>query len=190
MQEDNYLIEKAKNGDKFAFQKLVLKYDKLVLNIAYSYRNNKDDADDIYQEVFIRVYKGLKNFESRSKFTTWLYRITVNVCLEYKRKQKVHGHQSLNNNIKDDKNNYFENSLKSNIKTDTQTLNNETSEVIKQEVNKLPKQLKMAFTLKHYQGLKIKDISKLMNCSEGTIKSYLFTSNKKLRKVLQPLLGK
>lgn len=189
MQEDNYLINKAKNGDKFAFQELVLKYDKVVLSIAHSYRNDKDDADDIYQEVFIRVYKGLKNFEARSKFSTWLYRITVNVCLEFKRKQKVHGHKSLSTNDDENENNYYENSLKSDNKTDAHALENEASYLIKQEVNKLQKQLKMAFTLKHYQGLKIKDISKLMNCSEGTIKSYLFTSNKKLKSVLQPLLG-
>ncbi len=187
MEEDKDLIQKAKNGDKSAFQRLVIKYDKIVLNIAYSYKNNKDDADDIYQEVFIRVYKGLKNFESRSKFPTWLYRITVNVCIEHKRKQKIHGHQSLTDSNKD--NNYFENTLESKNRTDTETLNNEASELIKQEINKLPKQLKMAFTLKHYQGLKIKEISKIMNCSEGTIKSYIFTSNKKLRNVLKPLLG-
>ena len=65
-----------------------MRYDRLVLNIAFSYRNNKDDADDIYQEVFLRVYKGLKNFQSRSKFSTWLYRITINVCIEFKRKAK------------------------------------------------------------------------------------------------------
>ena len=63
MQDDIQLINRAKKGDNIAFEELVMKYDRLVLNIAFSYRNNKDDADDIYQEVFLRVHKGLKNFQ-------------------------------------------------------------------------------------------------------------------------------
>ena len=74
------------------------------------------------------------------------------------------------------------------IKTDQETLDNETAYLIKTEVEKLPKQLKMAFTLKYYQGFKIKEISEMMNCTEGTIKSYLFTSSRKLRTSLKPIL--
>ena len=189
MQDDNQLVIRAQKGDNIAFEQLVVKYDRLVLNIAYSYRNNKYDADDIYQEVFLRVHKGLKNFQSRSRFSTWLYRITVNVCIEYKRKEKLQNHQPLHNY--DDENEYsvsLESTLDSGIETDKQVLDNETNNLIQREINKLPKQLKMAFTLKYFQGLKIKEISKMMNCSEGTIKGYLFTSSRKLRKKLKPIL--
>lgn len=185
MLDDQQLVEKIKKGDNFAFEQLVLKYDRLVLNIAYSYRNDKDDADDIYQEVFIRVYRGLKNFQSRSKFSTWLYRITVNVCIEYKRKQKVHSHDSMINNEGE---NILENVLESDEDTSKTIVKNETSSLIKKEVHKLPKQLRMAFTLKYYQGLKIKEIAEMMNCTEGTVKSYLFNSSRKLREKLKPIL--
>ncbi len=189
MLDDNQLIDKAQKGDHVAFEQLVMKYDRHVLNIAYGYRNNQDDADDIYQEVFLRVHKGLKNFQARSKFSTWLYRITVNVCIEFKRKEKVRQHESLDN-IGDDEENpiSYESTIDSGLRTDKSTLDNEMNSLIQSEVNKLPQQLKMAFTLKYYQGLKIKEISKMMNCTEGTIKSYLFTSSRKLREKLKPIL--
>lgn len=189
MHEDQELVIKAQNGNNVAFEKLVTKYDRLVLNIAYAYRNSKDDADDIYQEVFLRVYRGLKNFQSRSKFSTWLYRITVNVCIEFKRKAKVRDHESLDPGEEDDENSVsFASIIDSGVKTDQETLDNETSELIQSELNKLPQQLKMAFTLKYYQGFKIREISSMMNCTEGTIKGYLFTSSRKLRAKLKPIL--
>lgn len=189
MQDDSQLILKAQKGDNIAFEQLVMRYDRHVLNIAYGYRNNQDDADDIYQEVFLRVHKGLKNFQARSKFSTWLYRITVNVCIEFKRKEKVRQHESIDNICNDEENSIsYESTIDSGLRTDKSTLDNETNSLIQSEVNKLPQQLKMAFTLKYYQGLKIKEISQMMNCTEGTIKSYLFTSSRKLREKLKPIL--
>ena len=189
MQDDIQLVNEAQKGDKIAFEKLVVKYDRLVLNIAYGYKNNKDDADDIYQEVFMRVYRGLKNFQSKSKFSTWLYRITVNVCIEFKRKAKTHSYEPLNNFDEENENSFsYAEVIDSGMNTDQSTLDGETADLIQTELDKLPKQLKMAFTLKYYQGFKIKEISEMMNCTEGTIKSYLFTSSRKLREKLKPIL--
>lgn len=189
MQDDSLLILNAQKGDNVAFEQLVMKYDRHVLNIAYGYRNNQDDADDIYQEVFLRVHKGLKNFQARSKFSTWLYRITVNVCIEFKRKESVRRHESLSKSGGDDENtNSYETIIDSGLRTDKNILDTEMNNLIQTEVDKLPQQLKMAFTLKYYQGLKIKEISSMMNCTEGTIKSYLFTSSRKLREKLKPIL--
>ena len=81
MEDDNELVDRAQKGDQKAFEKLVMKYDRLVLNIAYGYRNNKYEADDIYQEVFLRVHRGLKNFQFKSKFSTWLYELRLMFAL-------------------------------------------------------------------------------------------------------------
>lgn len=189
MSDDLEIVNRAQKGDSVAFEQLVMKYDRHVLNIAYGYRNNQDDADDIYQEVFLRVYKGIKNFQARSKFSTWLYRITVNVCIEFKRKEKVREHESLDNEVGDDENTFaYAATIDSGLSTDKEVLDSEMNEIINSEVEKLPQQLRMAFTLKYYQGLKIKEISNMMNCTEGTIKGYLFTSSRKLRKKLKPIL--
>ena len=82
------LIIKAQQGDQIAFEELIYNYDRSVLSIAMKYVGDSDDAKDIYQEVFIRVFRGLKKFEFRSEFSTWLFRITTNVCLTYKTKKK------------------------------------------------------------------------------------------------------
>ena len=93
--EEIELIKNAQYGDMASFEKLIYSYDRNVLSLAYSYINDQDDAKDIYQEVFLRVFKGLKKFEFRSEFSTWLYRITVNVALTYKTKKNKYSYASL-----------------------------------------------------------------------------------------------
>ena len=81
---DNDLIIEARNGNNTAFSNLFYRYDKKVFSIAAQYFQSSDDAKDVYQEVFIRVYKGLKKFEFRSEFSTWLFRVTTNVFVNHK----------------------------------------------------------------------------------------------------------
>ncbi len=85
---DSDLIVKARDGDISAFETLIYKYDQNVLSIALKFVKDEDDAKDVYQEVFIRVFKGLKKFQFNSEFSTWLYRITANVCLTFKSRKK------------------------------------------------------------------------------------------------------
>jgi RNA polymerase sigma-70 factor, ECF subfamily len=92
---DTDLIIQMKKGSMDAFEQLVQRYDRRVLTIAAGYVNSADDAKDIFQEVFLRVYKGLPKFEHRSEFSTWLFRITTNVCLSHRSRDKRHLHTSL-----------------------------------------------------------------------------------------------
>ena len=87
---DIELIHQVKQGNENAFEQLVYRYDRTVLSITLKYSGNTDDAKDLYQEVFIRAYRGINNFQFRSEFSTWLYRIAVNVCLSYKSRSKEH----------------------------------------------------------------------------------------------------
>ena len=191
MQEDKNLIIRAQKGDNQAFEELVVKYDRVVLYVANSFRNNPDDAKDIYQEVFLRVHKGLKNFQFKCEFSTWVYRITTNVCISFKRKSINYSFDSQNQYDEKSQNNIsFESTIDSGVRTDQSTLDNEIARLINAELDKLPKQQKMAFTLKYYQGFKIKEIAQMMNCTDGTIKRYLFDSTKKMRTKLKPILEK
>ncbi|GJQ21347.1 MAG: hypothetical protein HBSIN02_17020 [Bacteroidia bacterium] len=92
---DTDLILRAKDGDMAAFEQLVHRYDSHVLSMAASFVNNAEDAKDIYQEVFLRVYRGLRKFELRSEFSTWLYRIATNVCLSHRSRRKRNSHASI-----------------------------------------------------------------------------------------------
>ena len=85
---DTELIRSAQRGDMDAFEELVYRHDKEVFSIAARYVNRAEDAKDIYQEVFLRVYRGLQKFRFQSEFSTWLYRITTNVCLTHRNHRK------------------------------------------------------------------------------------------------------
>ena len=100
------LIIKAQNGDQFSFEQLIYNYDRAVLSIAMKYARDNDDAKDIYQEVFIRVFRGLNKFEFRSEFATWLFRITTNVCITYKTRKKEQLMVSLQNEFEDEQTGY------------------------------------------------------------------------------------
>jgi len=183
------LILQAQKGNMSAFEQLVQKYDKQVISIALKYVNSSEDAKDIYQEVFLRVYKGLPKFQLKSEFSTWLFRITTNVCLSYKsvrQKQKLvsldqsyNGEEGESHTLKD--------TIASDASTDSYTCNKELSNRIEDALKSLPARQRMVFTLKHYEGYKLREIAVMMNCTEGTVKRYLFEAIRRLRNQLEDL---
>ena len=186
---DTDLIIQAQKGDQNAFEELVYRYDRNVLSIAMKYAINEDDAKDLYQEVFIRVYRGLKKFRFQSEFSTWLFRITTNVCLTYKSRSKDHLKVSIDNEFEDDENEFtaqeeliYEGSSPEEISSGT-----DLGEIVNSAVESLSPKQKMTFILKHYEGYKIREIAEMLNCKEGTVKKYLFDAIKNLRKKLSPV---
>ncbi|MGD8777536.1 MAG: RNA polymerase sigma factor [Ignavibacteria bacterium] len=189
MIQDFELIKQAQKGDMTSFEDLLYRYDRQVLNIAASFRNNEEDAKDIYQEVFMRVYKGLKNFQFKSEFSTWLYRITTNVCISFKRKENKYNIDSLDREIRidEDEGGKVSDFIVGEENTEDRAVGSDISVHIKGAVDTLPEKQKMAFTLKYYEGYKIKEIAQMMQCSDGTIKRYLFTATNKMREQLKHL---
>jgi RNA polymerase sigma-70 factor (ECF subfamily) len=186
---DTDLIIQAQKGDQNAFEELVYRYDRNVLSVAMKYANDEDDAKDLYQEVFIRVYRGLKNFRFQSEFSTWLFRITTNVCLTYKSRSKEHLRVSINKNFDDEESELsrteeliYDGSSPEEISSGT-----DLGEIVNAAVESLSPKQKMTFILKHYEGYKIREIAEMLNCKEGTVKKYLFDAVKNLRQKLSPV---
>ena len=186
---DADLIIQAQKGNQNAFEELVYRYDRSVLSITIKYANNEDDAKDLYQEVFIRVYRGLKNFRFQSDFSTWLFRITTNVCLTYKSRSKEHLRVSIDKDFDDEENEFsttkelvYDGSSPEEISSDA-----DLGEMVNAAVESLSPKQKMTFVLKHYEGYKIREIAEMLNCKEGTVKKYLFDAIKNLRKKLSPV---
>ncbi len=186
---DTDLIVQAQKGNQNAFEELVYRYDRNVLSITMRYAINEDDAKDLYQEVFIRVYRGLKNFRFQSEFSTWLFRITTNVCLTYKSRSKDHLKVSIDRNfdvedqeISTPQELVYEGSSPEEISSGA-----DIGELVNDAVESLSPKQKMTFILKHYEGYKIREIAEMMNCKEGTVKKYLFDAIKNLRKKLSPV---
>jgi RNA polymerase sigma-70 factor (ECF subfamily) len=184
---DTELIMQTQRGNMDAFEQLVQRYDKRVLTIAAGYVSCSDDAKDIYQEVFLRVYKGLPKFQYKSEFSTWLFRITTNVCLSHRMRGRKHSHASLEQNVNngDGQPRALKDTLSDDTTTDQQTHDGEISMRVQQALKALSPRQKMVFSLKHYDGYKIKEIAGIMNCSEGTVKKYLFEAIARLRKQLK-----
>ncbi len=185
---DDQLILNAQKGDMEAFEELVYRYDRHVLNIAKSFRNSDDDAKDIYQEVFLRVFRGLKNFQFKSEFSTWLFRITTNVCITFQARKKTYDSIDREIGNSEDDTTTVADLISSEDKTDNLTIGSDLSKHISKALETLPPQQKMAFTLKFFQEYKIKEIADMMQCTEGTVKRYLFTATNKMRQRLKKIV--
>lgn len=186
---DTDLIIQAQKGNQNAFEELVYRYDRSVLSIALKYSNNEDDAKDLYQEVFIRVYRSIKGFRFQSEFSTWLFRITTNVCLTYKSRSKEHLRVSIDKDIDDEENEIRETTelVYDGLSPEEISSGADIGEVVNAAVESLSPKQKMTFVLKHYEGYKIREIAEMLNCKEGTVKKYLFDATKNLRKKLSPV---
>jgi RNA polymerase sigma-70 factor (ECF subfamily) len=182
---DTQLILGAQQGDMTAFEELVRRYDRQVLNIAKSFRSSNEDAKDIYQEVFMRVYKGLNDFQFKSEFSTWLFRITANVCISFHARKKEM--DSIDRQIggEEDDGYTLGDSIASDSSTDSLLLNSEIIDNVNSALEKLPPRQKLAFTLKYYEDYKIKEIADMLQCSEGSVKRYLFNASNKMREKLK-----
>jgi RNA polymerase sigma-70 factor (ECF subfamily) len=183
---DRELISRAQGGDSAAFEALVYRYDKKVLAMAASYTSNTDDAKDIYQEVFIRVYRALSGFEFRSEFSTWLYRIVTNVCLSHQGRGKSRVFSSIED-LDHSQPDVQAVPRPTAVSPERHAQNVEISKHIKDAMEHLSPQQRLVFTMKHYQGYKLREIASMMDCAEGTVKKYLFTATEKLRERLRKL---
>jgi RNA polymerase sigma-70 factor (ECF subfamily) len=186
-QQETELIIRAQNGNVSAFEELIYNYDKKVLALAMKYVKNEDDAKDIYQDVFIRVYKGLKKFQFNSEFSTWLYRIVVNVCLTHKTSSSRREFVSIHPDSEDENLNTGLDIEDLEPIPERAVTSREISEHIEKALETLSPRQKMIFILKHYEGYKLREIAEMLSCGEGTIKKYLFDAVRKMRTQLADL---
>ncbi len=178
------LVHAACAGDTRAFEELVHRYDSQVLAIAARFGNSREDAKDIYQEVFMRVFRNLRTFRGQSAFPTWLYRIATNVCLTHhsKKKRDFVVQEQWGD---DESGSALEIAAADpNTTPDRMTETSDLSKRIHRAVELLSPKQKLVFTLKHYNGYSLKEIALMMKCTEGTVKRYLFMASRRLRTLL------
>jgi RNA polymerase sigma-70 factor (ECF subfamily) len=184
---DRELVSKAQHGETAAFEELVYRYDKKVLSIAYSFTRDADDAKDIYQEVFVRVYKALPRFEFASEFSTWLHRIVMNVCLTHKKRAATGAHSPLESVPEQDLLEFAAESAPSGRMDSPERLveGGEIRRHVEEAMAVLSQQERLVFALKQFEGFKLREIAAAMDCSEGTVKRYLFSAMGKMRRKLK-----
>ena len=185
--EERELVLKAKEGNLWAFEGIVHKYDKRVLSLAFQLVGNKQDAEDVYQEAFMRVFNNINRFRLESDFYTWLYRIVVNCAISYRKRRNRHRHSSIEE-TGEKTNGWHWIPIDSGMTPDTHVSNLELRNQIQINLETLPLMQRVVFTLRFLQDFKIKEIAKIIGCSEGTVKNYLFRSTKKMRMRLSPYM--
>lgn len=182
---DTEIIEQLKKGNEQAFKRLVETHQKLVVNTCFGMVHNREDAEDIAQDVFIEVYRNIQKFRADSKLSTWLYRIAVNRSL---------------NHIRDSKKNKWFHSFEEEVAAKSKTLmqlesskadqpeweleNKQRAIILHEAINSLPKNQKVAFTLSKYEELSYREIAEVMELSVSSVESLLFRAKKSLQKKL------
>ncbi len=172
-EEDYDLIRKFNDGDDRAFTLLVSKHKEKVRNLIYLTLNESEPVDDIAQDVFVSIFYNIKDFRYESKFTTWLYRITVNKCRDFLRKKKV---RSIFVSVEEE-----EYGISKNYQPD-----NEIIKLVNEAIQRLPEKLKIPLILRDIDGLSYKEISDQLGLEIGTIKSRIFRARETLKIFLEP----
>lgn len=174
------LIRRAQRGDGWAFEQLVGQYDRAILALARDMVGNVPDAQDVYQEALLAAFRGLPRFRMDSDFSTWLYRIAVNQALRFRGQRQRRGDLSQRA--------VSEEAEQTGAAPDSELLNEELRHQLDRALEDLSGQERAAFVLCHRQGLRIDRAAELMNCSPGSVKSYLFRGRDKVKRALEPYL--
>lgn len=184
---DQALIVAVKEGDPDAFPKLVLKYQRQVYNHCLRMVNDEEESYDLTQEVFLKVFRKIKNYEHTYSFYTWLYRITVNCCIDYLRRKKRQVQSvSLSANPDNDgsQSGRDQDIPDSTYIPDVAFANKELDEVLRQANNQLSERLRSIILLKEIEGFSYEEIAEILGCSKGTVKSRLFRARERLKEIL------
>lgn len=183
MDEDFKFIEAFKHGDQQAFTALVTKYSNKVFARIYSIMDDANEADDIAQEVFLHVFYSLNSFRGKSLFSTWLYRITVNECLQVLRKRKNKPF-SIETALNENEHLKLQDILKSNEENAENKLLREERERLAMKLLKaLPDRFRVVLTLRKMEGLSYREIAENMGISVNTVKVWLFRARMKLKEL-------
>ena len=184
---DETAVAKARAGDADAFRVLVERHSRPLFRLAYRMTGNEEDAEDVVQDSLLRAYRQLKNFDERATFRTWLYRITVNCSIDLVRSRKRRlesaggADPALDDPIQ---------SLPATSPTpDRLAMSTEARGRIETAMQKLSASERTAFVLRHFEGMCIDEVSRVLGCEPGAAKHSVFRAVRKLRRALEPLVS-
>jgi RNA polymerase sigma-70 factor, ECF subfamily len=182
--QDCFLVREVQGGNQAAFEQLVHAHDQAVLRVALRITGSQSDAQDIYQETFLKVYRKLGGFRFECSFSTWIYRIVTNLCLDHLRKNRSRRPNSAIEVNADGEeydllNQFADDSPTNN--PERQLLSRELSAHILCALGRLTPRERMVFELKHFQGLRLRTVGQILNTSEASVKNSLFRATQKLR---------
>lgn len=173
--DEQQLIVQAKNGNARAFRDLVERYMKHAYNVAHSFVGSHDDAEDIAQEAFVRVHRSLSSFRGDAEFSTWLYRITMNLSLNRLNEKRKKMQREVSN---------MEGVRESAGPIPEFSEGADAQMYVERALHLLPTLQRAVVILRHLDGLSTYEVSNILQCSEGTVKTHLYRGLKKMRIML------
>ncbi len=193
--DERALILEAQGGSRAAFEELVHRYDRDVLRLALNLMRRPEDARDVYQEAFLKLYKNIHRFRFECSFYTWLYRIVTNVCLDHLRRRQSRPEDqapesAAGSNEDTAATDFFERQQEGRASADPERrlMGKEIGSRIAVAMKQLSPRERVVFEMKHYHGLKLRAIGDALGTTEETVKNSLFRATRKLRTQLEELL--
>ncbi len=177
MPVDSELIARAAAGDAGAFQALVERHRSMVYRVAYQFAGNHHDAEDIAQDVFIKVYRSLDRFRQDAQLTSWLYRIVMNACIDHRRRQAPGRAAPFG----DEAEQRMLNTPEERPGPEDRAYGTELGQMLESEIARLPQGQRLVFVMRHHQGLKLTEIAVALGLAEGTVKRQLHAAVHRLR---------
>ncbi len=178
---DTDLVSRAAGGDAAAFQSLVERHRGLVYRVAYQFAGNHHDAEDIAQEVFIKVFRSLDRFRQDAQVTSWMYRIAMNACIDHRRRHRSAAAAPFGEEAEQ----RMLNTPEETPGPEERAYAGELGEVLESEIGRLPKGQRVVFVMRHHQGMKLSEIADALGLAEGTVKRQLHAAVHRLRQALR-----
>ncbi len=184
---DEELALQFQKGNKETFDKIVFRYKDKVVNFAYRFLRNREEAEDVAVETFIRVYQNLPNYDTNRSFPSWFYKIAMNLILNRIRQIKSHPLVSLSQKINEEIT--LEETIPSSKDSPEKSLiKKERIEKIRKAVSLLPEHLRSVIIMREYQDLNYEEIASILNCPIGTVRSRIFRAREILKEMLKDLI--
>jgi RNA polymerase sigma-70 factor (ECF subfamily) len=184
---DEAAAARAKAGDADAFRVLVERHSRPLFRLAFRMTGNEQDAEDIVQDTFLRAYRRIEKFDERASFGTWLYRITVNCSLDLVRARKRRSEQSGPANPEMD--DLIQSLPSTGATPDRMAMSGEARQRIAEAMEELSASERTAFVLRHFEGMCIDEVSRVLGCRPGAARHCVFRAVQKLRRALEPLVS-
>ncbi len=186
---ENILIKKAQKGDSHAFEALIEAHFKQIYNIAFRMTNNPDDAADMTQEVMLKLFRNIGSFSGNSKFSTWVYRVATNTCLDELKKINRKSAISLQNEIETDDGGYTMEIEDNSLTPEQSAEQNELKDIVAKAIAKLNDDHKTIIILRDIRGFSYDEIARIIGTSEGTVKSRLSRARAQLKNIVEKDFG-
>lgn len=185
--DDSNLVKLAKSGDGKAYDELTVLYRDAVFSIIYRMVHNQQEAEDLTQEAFIKAYNSINSFNEEYAFSTWLFKIATNNCIDFFRKRKLKTY-SMDQKIKYKDEEFQQEYASSDPTAEKEMLASEKSNMIRQAIERLPEKYRTAIVLRHHEEKSYEEIAAILDLPLGTVKARIFRAREMLKRNLKNML--